>query len=58
MFVIVSTKMNIEFVLVDFQISQKMNVNVFVKNLTSETLGTIVVVKKLILNLLNMLMVQ
>jgi hypothetical protein len=50
--------MNIEFVLVDFQISQKMNVNVFVKNLTSETLGTIVVVKKLILNLLNMLMVQ
>jgi len=48
-FVVVSTKMKKDSVLVDFQKLKKVIVLVFVKHLTPETLMTIVVVKKLIL---------
>jgi len=47
-FVVVSTKMKRDFVLVISQMLKKVTVHVFVKHLIPETLMTIVVVKKLI----------
>lgn len=45
-FVVVSTKMKKDFVLVDFQNLKSVKMNVFVKHLIPETLMVTVVVKK------------